>query len=133
MASQNMNRLAETLKREISVSMREIDMDGIVSVSRCDLSNDLSYCKVFVSSYEGGEKTIEAVEKLKSYAGFFKRNINSRIKMRKIPELIFLPDNSLDYYDKISGIIDELNQSAEFESPPSLAKTDNSNNKGIQA
>jgi ribosome-binding factor A len=108
MANHNIQRLAEDIKREISVSMREIDIGQVVSVSHCELTNDLSYCKVFISSFEGGEKTVEAVEKLKNKAGLFKRNINSRIKMRKIPELIFLPDNSLDYYDKINSIINEL-------------------------
>jgi ribosome-binding factor A len=107
--NKNNARLAEDIKREISVSMREIDIDGVVSVSRCELSSDLSHCKVFVSTFEGGEKTVAAAEKLAGKAGLFKRNINSRIRMRKIPELIFLPDNSLDYYDKITGIIDELN------------------------
>ncbi|MCL2071112.1 MAG: 30S ribosome-binding factor RbfA [Oscillospiraceae bacterium] len=108
--NKNIQRLSEDIKREISVTMREVVTDGIVSVSRCDLSNDLSYCKVFISTYEGGEKTVAAAEMLKSKAGLFKKHINARIRMRKIPELIFLPDNSLDYYDKITGIIDELNQ-----------------------
>ena len=110
MASHNIQRLAEDIKREMSMTMREIDTKGVVSISHCELSNDLSYCKVFISTFEGGEKTIEAVERLKKASGLFKRNINSRIKMRKIPELIFLPDNSLDYYDKITGIINELNE-----------------------
>jgi ribosome-binding factor A len=107
--NKNIQRTAEDIKREISVTMREMTFDTVVSVSHCELSNDLSYCKIFVSTYEGGEKTIEAVERLKGASGIFKRNINSRIKLRKLPELIFLPDNSLDYYDKITGIIDELN------------------------
>ena len=109
--NKNIQRLSEDIKREISVSMRELDHTGgsVVSVSHCELSNDLSFCKVYISSLEGGEKTVDAVEKLKKASGIFKKNINSRIKMRKIPELIFLPDNSLDYYDKISGILDELN------------------------
>jgi ribosome-binding factor A len=107
--NKNIQRTAEDIKREMSVTMREIDTGTVVSISHCDLSNDLSYCKVYISTFEGGEKTVEVVEKLKDKAGLFKRNINSRIKMRKIPELIFLPDNSLDYYDKINGIINELN------------------------
>jgi len=108
--NKNIQRTAEDIKREMSVTLREIDTGSIVSISHCDLSNDLSYCKVYVSTFEGGEKTLAAVERLKGASGIFKRNINSRIKMRKIPELIFLPDNSLDYYDKITGIINELNE-----------------------
>ena len=113
MSSHNIQRLSEDIKREISVTVRDVISDGIVSVSHCELTNDLSYCKVYVSSYEGGEKTVEAVEKLKQASHIFKKHINSRIKMRKIPELIFLPDNSLDYYDKINGIINEINEEKE--------------------
>jgi len=102
-------RLAEDIKREISASMKEFTFDTVVSVSHCELSGDQAYCKVYISTFEGGEKTVAAVERLQKGAGIFKKNINSRIKMRKIPELTFLPDNSLDYYDKISGIIDEIN------------------------
>ena len=108
--SKNVSRTAEDIKREIATSMRDMDFGTVVSVSHCELSSDLSHCKVYVSTFEGGEKTLEAVERLKGASGIFKRNINSRIKMRKIPELLFLPDNSLDYYEKITGIIDELNE-----------------------
>jgi len=110
MSSHSLERLSEDIRREISASMREIEMGDIVSVSRCELTGDLSYCRVFVSTYEGGEKTEEAVERLKESAGMFKKHINSRIKMRKIPELVFLPDKSLDYYEKISGIINDINE-----------------------
>ncbi len=107
--SHNIKRLEEDIKREIAVSIRDFVTDEIVSVSRCELSSDLSFCKIFVSSYKGGEKTVEVVEFLKEKAAIFKKHINARIKMRKMPSLIFLPDNSLDYYDKITGIIKDLN------------------------
>ncbi len=112
MANFNISRLSEDVKREISVALRDIKdsriSNGLVSVSHCELTNDLSYCKVYISSLEGGEKTADAVECLKTAAGFFKKRINQRIKMRKIPELIFLPDNSLDYYEHISDVISKL-------------------------
>ncbi|MBE6881067.1 MAG: 30S ribosome-binding factor RbfA [Ruminococcaceae bacterium] len=112
MANFNISRLSEDVKREISVALRDIKdsriANGLVSVSHCELTNDLSYCKVYISSLEGGEKTDDAVECLKTAAGFFKKRINQRIKMRKIPELIFLPDNSLDYYEHISDVISKL-------------------------
>ncbi|MBQ2798901.1 MAG: 30S ribosome-binding factor RbfA [Ruminiclostridium sp.] len=112
MANFNISRLSEDIKREISVALRDIKdsriANGLVSVSHCELTNDLSYCKVYISSLEGGEKTTEAVECLKAAQGFFKKRINQRIKMRKIPELIFLPDNSLDYYDHISEVLNKL-------------------------
>lgn len=112
MANHNLNRLTEDIKREISSALPEIKdkrISGeIVSVSHIELTSDLSYCKVYISVLGNERKTNEAVECLEKAAGFFIKRINSRIKMRKMPKLIFLPDNSQEYYEKISRIIDEL-------------------------
>ncbi len=116
MANHNIDRLTEDVKREISVAMHEVKdsriAGEIVSVSRVELTNDLSYCKVYVSVLGAPEKGDAAVECLKKAAGFFKRRINSRIKMRKMPELIFQVDRSLDYYDKMSKMLDNLPKAA---------------------
>lgn len=116
MANHNIDRLTEDVKREISVAMHEVKdsriAGEIVSVSRVELTNDLSYCKVYVSVLGAPEKGDAAVECLKKAAGFFKRRINSRIKMRKMPELIFQVDRSLDYYDKMSKMLDSLPKGA---------------------
>lgn len=124
MPKYNIERLSEDVKREISAAVREIKdprvSEAIVSVSRVELTNDLSYCKVYVSALSeaagGGEGATEsAVTALKKASGFFKKRLNARIRMYKIPELIFLPDTSLDYYDKISRMIDNLPKPAEAE------------------
>lgn len=116
MANHNIGRLTEDVKREISVSMSQLKdkniAGGLVTVTRVELTNDLSYCKVYVSALGGGEKTENAVQALQKAEGFFKKRINSRIKMRKMPEIIFVEDNSLDYYEKISKIITQLPPSA---------------------
>ena len=112
MANHNLSRLTEDIKREISSALPEIKdkrISGeIVSVSHIELTSDLSYCKVYISVLGNERKTKEATECLEKAAGFFVRRINSRIKMRKMPKLMFLPDNSQEYYEKISRIIDEL-------------------------
>lgn len=117
MANHNIDRLTEDVKREISIAMHEIKdsriADEIVSVPRVEITNDLSYCKVYISVLGGEEKGEAAAECLKKAAGFFKRRINSRIKMRKMPELIFLVDKSLDYYEKMSRVLDNLPKPAE--------------------
>ncbi len=117
MANHNLNRLTEDIKREISSTLPEIKdkriSNEIVSVSHIELTSDLSYCKVYISVLGSKRKTEEAVECLEKAAGFFIRRINSRIKMRKMPKLIFLPDNSQEYYEKISRIIDELPKPSE--------------------
>jgi len=112
LANHNLSRLTEDVKREISAALPAIKdkrVSGeIVSVSRVEITSDLSYCKVYVSVLGDEEKTDGAVQALEKSAGFIVRRINARIKMRKMPKLIFLPDNSQEYYERITGIIDSL-------------------------
>lgn len=117
MANFNTARLAEDIKREISTAMRDIKdstvAKAMVGVSRCELTSDLSYCKVYITTLDGGETTKTAAEHLKKAEGFFKRRINERVKMRKLPQLIFVADNSMDYYEHISEVISKLPKPAD--------------------
>ena len=45
------------------------------------------------------------MEGMTAASGYFKREIAARIRMRKMPEFIFLPDNSLEYSEHIEKII----------------------------
>ena len=117
MANFNTARLAEDIKREISTAMRDIKdstvAKAMVGVSRCELTSDLSFCKVYITTLNGGETTKTAAEHLKKAEGFFKRRINERVKMRKLPQLIFVADNSMDYYEHISEVISKLPKPAD--------------------
>lgn len=112
MPNHNLGRLTEDIKREISAAMPQLTdkriSEGFVTVTHVDLTSDLSYCKVMVSVMGGEEKTDEVISVLQKAEGFFKRRINARIKMRKMPEIIFIADNTLDYYEKIDKIISNL-------------------------
>ena len=117
MANFNTARLAEDIKREISTAMRDIKdstvAKAMVGVSRCELTSDLSFCKVYITTLDGGETTKTAAEHLKKAEGFFKRRINERVKMRKLPQLIFVADNSMDYYEHIREVISKLPKPAD--------------------
>ena len=117
MAKHDLGRLTEDVKREISAALPEIKdkhVSGeIVSISRVEITSDLSYCKVYVSCLGGEGKTNAAVKALEKSAGFIVRRINARIRMRKMPRLIFVPDNSQEYYEKISRILDSLPELAD--------------------
>lgn len=117
MANHNLGRLTEDVKREISAALPAIKdkhvSEEIVSISHVEITSDLSYCKVYVSALGGAGKAEAAAAALEKASGFIVRRINARIKMRKMPKLIFLPDSSQEYYEKISRIIDNLPKPAD--------------------
>lgn len=105
-----MDRLTEDIKREISEILRGIKdprIVGLVTVTGVTVSNDLSYARIFVSSLGGNAST--NVKVLNSAAGFVRRELSSRIKARKTPELKFIADNSIERGFELESLIDDVN------------------------
>ncbi len=117
MANFNISRLSEDIKREISAAVSGVKdprvSKNFVTVTHCAVTSDLSYCKVHIACLGGEDKTNEAVKGMTAASGYFKKRIASRIRIRKMPELIFLPDNSLEYSEHIEDIIAHLPKPAE--------------------
>ncbi len=67
----------------------------LISVSRIELARDLSYAKVYISALEGIDISLRAVAALTNATGLIRREIGSKIRIRKIPELKFIADNSI--------------------------------------
>ena len=111
MANFGLARLAEDVKRELTSIFRNVKdyrvKDAMVSIIRVELTNDLSYAKVFISSMSGIEETKLAAEGLKNAKGFIRKELNSSIQMRRSPELIFIADTSAEYSARIN---DKLNK-----------------------
>ncbi len=113
MAGYKPRRLSEDIRRIISGKIRDlkdprINNNGMITIVRCDVSNDISYCKVYVSSYEGFEKAKEAVKGFESASGLLKREISNVLRLRKCPELEFVADNSMEHSIKINKILKEV-------------------------
>jgi ribosome-binding factor A len=101
------------MKRELSAILRELKdprVHGMLSIVRLELSNDLSHCKVYVSAVEGMETAKEAVEGLKSASGFIKKELSVRVKMRRLPELHFVADDSIEHSAQLNKLMDDLSK-----------------------
>ena len=113
MPSYKVGRLSEDLKRELSVLLREVKdprVSRMLSVIRCEVSDDLSHCKVNVSALEGEAATKESIKGLNSASGFLRKEIANRLHLRKCPELHFIADGSIAYSAKINEILHELDE-----------------------
>ncbi|MCI5668469.1 MAG: 30S ribosome-binding factor RbfA [Oscillospiraceae bacterium] len=119
MANFNLKRLSEDIKREISAAVSGVKDPRVsrnfVTVTHVELTSDLSYCKVYIACLGGEGRTSKAVEGMTAASGYFKKAIAARVRMRKMPELIFLPDNSLEYSAHIEEILSKLPKPAQQE------------------
>ncbi|MEQ3661268.1 MAG: 30S ribosome-binding factor RbfA [Flavobacterium sp.] len=74
----------------------------IISVSKVNVTSDLSIAKVFLSVFPS-DKSAEILAAVKSNAPMIKHDLAQRVKnqLRKVPNLIFYVDDSLDYIENI--------------------------------
>ena len=114
MAGYKINRIASDIRLCLSELLREVKDERIsklLSIVKLDVSGDMSYATVYVSAIEGFEKTKESVKVLnKSANGYIRRELGLRLKLRKVPELRFVADNSIETSAKISKIINSFDK-----------------------
>lgn len=112
MPSYKLGRTTEDIRREVSAILRELKDPRVsgcmLSVVRVEVTNDLSYCTVYVSAMEGMETAENAVKGLKSAAGYVRRELGNRLKLRHVPEMIFKATDSIEYGANISRILHDL-------------------------
>ena len=112
MPSHKLQRNTEDIKRELTAILRELKdprvNGGLISIVRVEVTNDMSYCTVYVSAMEGLERAQTAVMGLESAAGYIRRELARTINMRNTPEIRFIVDQSIEYGVNISKKIDEV-------------------------
>lgn len=110
-------RIAEDMKREISGIISQMKdprlKKGFISVIRVEVSNDLSFAKVYISSMGGIDGANEAVKSLENASGYIRKTLSSHLRMRKCPALRFIPDDSIAFGAHINRILTELHQKEE--------------------
>ncbi len=109
-----MIRINDEIKRELSEIIRSELKDPrisvITSVLKVDTSNDLKYCKVYISVLGNEKEKEDVMLALKNASGFIRKQIALKINLRNTPEFNFKLDNSLEDSFKIFKIIDEINK-----------------------
>lgn len=112
------SRMSEDIHRELTDILRSVKdprVSPLLSVVRVELAGDGSHCKVYVSSLNGWEETLESVKGLRSAAGFVRRELFARLKMRKSPELHFIADDSIARGAEVTRKLEGMTSSEETE------------------
>jgi ribosome-binding factor A len=101
LGTQIMRTLSELLRFET----KDPRLQG-VSLTSVDLSRDLSIARVYFSLLNPDDSPEPVLEGLKKASGFLRAKLGGAIKVRHVPELRFIHDDSAAQSDKISQLID---------------------------
>lgn len=107
-------RVAEQMRKEITdVLLREVSDPRTknATVTSVDVTGDLQQATVYYTVLgDDAEKKAETQAGLDKAKGFIRREIGSRIRLRKTPELAFEYDSSVAYGSHIDSLIRDLNR-----------------------
>ena len=109
--SVKIERLNHKFAIEISNIIKEEVKDeriDFVTVTDVSITNDLSHAKVYVTVLKDEERD-NAIKALNKARGFIEMELSQRVDVRKMPELKFVYDESIEYSNNIENIIERLN------------------------
>ena len=105
------DRVADQIRGELAqLLVRDVHDPGIgfVTITRVHVSPDLQQARVFYTAL-GDEKTREKSKRALDRAlPFLRRQIGSRLRLKRTPELHFVYDESIEGQDRIQQLLNEI-------------------------
>ena len=95
--------ISEILQKEI----KDPDIK-FVTITGCEVTNDLSFCKAYFTVLNKDPK--ETLKVLKNASSFIRGEISKRIEIRHTPEIKFVYYSSIEYGSKIDALIEKINK-----------------------
>lgn len=105
------NIFVEAISKVIHEEVKDDDIK-FVTITAVEISSDLSYAKVYFTNLIDSERE-KVTKALNRASGFIRGKLFDMVEIRKMPELTFVYDESIEYGNKIEKIIDSINKEEE--------------------
>jgi ribosome-binding factor A len=108
------HRVGDQIRQELSEMLTRGDVHdpgiGFITLTRVSVSPDLSLARVFYTSMGDPKARRETAEALDRATPFLRRQIGGRLRLRRVPELEFRFDESVEHQDRIEQILRDLHE-----------------------
>lgn len=81
---------------------------GFVTITAVKVTNDYSFATIYCSFLGKEERSAAGLKALQRAKGFIRSELGKKMQIKKIPDLIFKLDSSLDHGNRIASILDDL-------------------------
>jgi len=112
--SYRIDRINNLIRQEISEllhrQVKDPRLGGFITVTSVSTTSDLKFAKVYVSQIDTQASKQDILDTLNAAAGYFRRELNKSIRLRRIPELSFHWDDSIERGARILELMDRLEQ-----------------------
>lgn len=110
----NIERINSELLKQLSIIFRyELNdprIHGMLTVLEVKISDDLSHARVYVSYFGDPALKEETFDALNNCTGHMRNLLKQKVKMRTVPYLRIIPDDSIEQAKQITDLIDDAMQ-----------------------
>ncbi len=98
------HEVSQLLQRQV----KDPRLGSFITVTEVSTSPDLRYAKIFVSCICSEEEKQETLSGLVAASGFLRNELAKRLGLRRVPELRFQWDDSIERGDHLLRLIDQV-------------------------
>ena len=114
MATFRPDRVGDQVRQELSEMLSRGTVHdpgiGFITLTRVKVSPDLQLARVYYTTLGDPKARRETEKALERATPFFRRQIGSRLRLRRVPELEFHFDESVMHQDRVEQILRDLHQ-----------------------
>jgi ribosome-binding factor A len=113
--SRRTRQVGDLIREEVDDIIRSEVKDprvGFFTITRVEMSQDLRSASAFVSVLGTEAERSGTLSALESASGFIRHHLKPRLRMRQIPEIVFVDDRSMEYAQTIASAIEDLKRQA---------------------
>ncbi len=109
--SHRIERINNLIRQEISEllqrQVKDPRLGTFIAVTEVSTSPDLKSAKVFVSRISNQEEKEETMQALEAAAGFLRKSLMKNLRLRRVPDLYFYWDDSIERADRLFRLLDQ--------------------------
>jgi ribosome-binding factor A len=116
MRGKRSDKVGDQMREEISEILLKDLKDpriGFVTITKVAVSDDLRQAKVYYSVFGGEQEKEDSFQGLESATGYIKRELGRRMRLKYMPEIAFLFDDSLEYGAHIEELLRDVKDTGE--------------------
>ena len=115
------DRVGDQIRQELSEMLTRGDVHdpgiGFITLTRVQVSADLPVAKVFYTTLGDPKARLETQKALERATPFFRRQIGARVRLRRVPEVEFRFDETIQHQDRIEQILRDLREEEAARAP----------------
>lgn len=108
------DRVADQIRAEVAALIgRELRDPGLgfVTVTRVHVTPDLQIARIYYTTMGDEGARRRTAEALHRASPFVRRSMGSRLRLRRVPEIQFVFDESIEQHERIERLIQEIHES----------------------